>query len=37
MGRDFTLFSLVDGAVKFEAFSREKKRISVYPIVPEQV
>ncbi len=37
MGRDFTLFSLVDGAVKFEAFTREKKRISVYPIVPEQV
>lgn len=37
MGRDFTLFSLVDGAVKFEAFSREKKRISVYPSVPEQV
>ena len=37
MGRDFTLFSLVDGAVKFEPFSRQKKRISVYPVVPEQV
>lgn len=31
MGRDFTLFSKVDGFVKFERFGRDKKRISVYP------
>lgn len=31
MGRDFTLFSKIDGAVKFEAMSRDKKRVSVYP------
>ena len=30
MGRDFTLFSLVDGFVKFEHASRVKKRVSVY-------
>ena len=30
MGRDFTLFSLVEGFVKFEHASRAKKRVSVY-------
>ena len=32
MGRDFTLFSLVDGSVKFEPISRNRKRVSVYPL-----
>lgn len=32
MGRDFTLYSTIDGSVKFEAFSRDKKRVSVYPV-----
>lgn len=31
MGRDFTLFATVDGFVKFEHMTRDKKRISVYP------
>ena len=31
MGRDFTLFAVVDGYVKFEPVTRGKKRISVYP------
>jgi large subunit ribosomal protein L27 len=31
-GRDWTLFSLVDGAVKFERFRGGKRRISVYPV-----
>ena len=30
MGRDYTLFSLVDGFVKFERASRLKKRVSVH-------
>src|SRR3954470_12727546 len=34
MGRDYTLFSLVDGLVKFENVSRERKRVSVYPFQP---
>lgn len=31
MGRDFTIYSLIDGLVKFERFSKEKFKISVYP------
>ena len=30
MGRDHTLFSMIDGFVKFENKSKERKRISVY-------
>lgn len=31
VGRDHTLFATVDGIVKFEFASRDKKRVSVYP------
>ncbi|MBP8625418.1 MAG: 50S ribosomal protein L27 [Syntrophorhabdaceae bacterium] len=31
MGRDFTLFALKDGVVKFEE-SYGKKRVSIYPV-----
>jgi large subunit ribosomal protein L27 len=31
LGRDHTLFATIDGFVKFEFVSRDKKRISVYP------
>jgi large subunit ribosomal protein L27 len=31
LGRDHTLFALIDGAVKFEHVARDKKRASVYP------
>jgi large subunit ribosomal protein L27 len=30
MGRDYTLFSLIDGQVRFEQATRERKRVSVY-------
>ncbi len=30
MGKDHTLFSLIDGTVRFERFGRDKKRVSVY-------
>lgn len=33
MGRDYTLFALVDGKVKFERFGRTRKKISVYPAI----
>ncbi len=33
MGKDYTLFSLSDGFVKFERASKMKKRVSVYPEV----
>ena len=32
MGRDFTLFALVDGEVKFEREGRERTRVAVYPV-----
>lgn len=31
VGRDFTLFALVDGVVAYEHASRTKKKVSVYP------
>ena len=31
VGRDFTLFSLIDGVVKFENKDRTRKKVSVYP------
>jgi large subunit ribosomal protein L27 len=31
LGKDYTIYSLIDGQVKFEAFERHRKRISVYP------
>ncbi|MCS7050210.1 MAG: 50S ribosomal protein L27 [Thermomicrobium sp.] len=37
LGRDFTLFALVDGFVKFEPISRDKRRISVYPAAVTEV
>lgn len=30
-GKDFTLYALVDGTVKYEHVTRSKKRVSVYP------
>ena len=32
LGRDYTIFALIDGEVKFEAFARNRKRVSVYPV-----
>lgn len=33
MGRDYTLFALVDGFVKFERSGKKKKKVSVYNVV----
>ncbi|MDA3791833.1 MAG: 50S ribosomal protein L27 [Desulfobacula sp.] len=30
MGRDFTLFALIDGVVTFERKGRDRKKVSVY-------
>jgi large subunit ribosomal protein L27 len=30
MGKDFTLFSTIDGVVKYEKKGRDKKKVSVY-------
>lgn len=32
VGRDHTLFSLIDGVVKFERHDRSRKKVSVYPV-----
>ncbi len=33
LARDFTIFSLIDGLVKFERVTRHKTKVSVYPKV----
>ena len=35
MGKDHTLFALVDGRVKFEHVTRERNRVSVYSPPPD--
>lgn len=35
MGRDYTLFSLIDGIVKYEWKTNEKQKVSVFPPVVE--
>ena len=36
-GGDDTLFSLVDGVVRFERKGRDKKQVSIYPVAEEEV
>ena len=31
MGKDHTIYSKIDGVVRFEPMSRNRRRISVYP------
>ena len=31
MGRDHTIYSIIDGHVKFERLTKQKMKISVYP------
>jgi len=31
MGRDYTLFALRDGVVRYERLGRHRKKVSVYP------
>ena len=31
LGKDYTLFAVADGFVKFEKFGKGKKRVSIYP------
>lgn len=37
IGKDHTIYAKVDGVVRFEQVSRDKKRISVYPLGGTQV
>jgi len=31
LGKDFTIFSKINGVVKFERFDKTRKKVSVYP------
>lgn len=35
MGRDYTLFALTDGVVRFESFKKTKKRVVIEAFEPE--
>ena len=32
LGRDYTIYSLIDGVVKFEHKNKNRQRVSVYPV-----
>ncbi len=31
MGRDYTIYSVIEGLVKFERFAKDRFKVSVYP------
>lgn len=33
LGKDYTIFSLIEGVVKFEYPTKTKRQVSVYPVV----
>ena len=37
LGRDYTLYSKIDGLVRFEWHTRGRRRVSVYPTASEPV
>lgn len=37
MGRDYTIFAMVEGVVHFQPYSRQQKMVSVLPYAPDQV
>ncbi|GAB4214832.1 MAG: 50S ribosomal protein L27 [Roseiflexaceae bacterium] len=37
LGRDHTIYALIDGVVTFEPYSRYQKQVSVYPQAAEPV
>ena len=36
LGRDYTIYSLIDGVVKFEHKDSRRYRVSVYPVAVEE-
>ncbi|NLI80551.1 MAG: 50S ribosomal protein L27 [Deltaproteobacteria bacterium] len=36
MGKDYTLFALIDGVVAFEYKDKSRQKISVYPVAVQQ-
>ncbi len=35
LGRDFTIFALIAGTVKFERWGRDRRKVSIVPVVAE--
>ncbi|MDQ0429943.1 large subunit ribosomal protein L27 [Planomicrobium stackebrandtii] len=35
-GGDDTLFAKIDGVVRFERYGRDKKKVSVYPVIAQE-
>lgn len=35
MGKDYTLFALIDGVVAFEHKDKQRKKVSVYPVAAQ--
>ena len=33
-GKDFTLYALVEGQVKFQRYGRDRKKVTVIPVAP---
>ncbi len=36
IGRDDTLFSVIEGIVTFERYGKTRKKVSVYPVTPAE-
>jgi large subunit ribosomal protein L27 len=36
MGRDYTLFALIDGTVQYERLGKDRRRVRVVPTAPAQ-
>ena len=34
MGRDYTLFALIDGVVQFQRYGKDLKKVSILPVLP---
>ena len=37
IGKDDTLFALIDGVVKFERVGKDGKQVSIYPVAEEKI
>ena len=37
IGKDDTLFALIDGVVRFERVGKDGKQVSIYPVAEEKV
>ena len=35
MGRDYTLYALIDGKVVYSRWGKDRKKVSVIPVAPE--